>query len=362
MSEKIRAMKLLGLTPFHIYPPNFGGAERAWNLLSRLGPIDVIALNWEGYTHSGQIGDVNYQLIAADQAAVDQANKLRASGVKTFDPMPSLTRNNLTTIRKAVDDADPDLVILEHPWLYDLIDGRPYLYDSHNCETVNTGQLFGVGSYDYALVKDLEETVIANAEHMTYCSPADINHMAQLFTRFPSSTLVANGVTIPTEKAHGNTRNLLFVGSAYQPNVNAAQRLINLADQLTGYTIQIAGACTHYLRNTAPNVQLLGQVSDEQLHELYVNAYAFVNLVGEGSGTHLKIGRALAYGVPVLTTSHGKRGYETPITITDQQLPYRLNGLDWETAHRKAMKEAEPLNWDIQAQRMKGAINDIARM
>ena len=69
--------KLLALTPFHIYPPTFGGAERCWNLLSRLGPIDIIALNWEGHNAKAQLGDVNYQLIAADAKAVERAIKLR---------------------------------------------------------------------------------------------------------------------------------------------------------------------------------------------------------------------------------------------------------------------------------------------
>jgi hypothetical protein len=44
---------------------------------------------------------------------------------------------------------------------------------------------------------------------------------------------------------------------------------------------------------------------------------AFVNLVSHGSGTHLKVGRALAYGVPVITSQIGARGYSTPIVTDD---------------------------------------------
>ena len=351
-------MSLLALTPFHIYPPMFGGAERCWNLLSRIGPVDIIALNWEEQSMIGNYGDVRYHLIAADDKAMEQAKKLQANGIRTYDPMPALCSKNLTTIRKAIDAVDPDLVILEHPWLVDLIDGRPYILDEHNFETFNTGSQYGTNSYDYQLVKDIEKHAIQQAEHVTYCSKADAEMIQQSIGFQSGATLIPNGVTLPTETAHGNTRNLIFIGSAYQPNVDAAQRLINIAHQLPDYTIQILGQCALYVRTDAPNVQLIGPIDNNTMHQHFVNAYAFINLVTHGSGTHLKIGRALAYGIPVLTTPTGGRGYNNIINCDERNIPDILNRLNWQQQHTKALQEAALLDWDIIGKRFKETIHE----
>ena len=81
-------MKIVALTPFGIDPPSFGGAERCYNLLTRLGDITIIALNWQGVDEERQIEGIKYRLISADDAAVEQAQKLFKLGVMTYDPMP----------------------------------------------------------------------------------------------------------------------------------------------------------------------------------------------------------------------------------------------------------------------------------
>lgn len=350
--------KILALTPFHIYPPTFGGAERCWNLLSNIGPCDVIALNWDGHNAQGQLGDVNYQLIAADAKAVQRATKLRAHGVQTFDPMPSLVANDLTTIRRAIDESNPDLIILEHPWLIDLIDGRPYIYDAHNNETANTRNLTGATSYDADLVADIEKRTVQNAEHMTYCSLNDIETMAQTFDITTSATLIPNGVTLPEQVAAGNSRNLIFIGSAYGPNIRAAQTLINLAPALHDYTIQILGKCANYLTASFPNVQLVGEVTEQQMHHYFVNAHAFINMTTEGSGTHLKIGRALAYGLPVITTALGSRGYTNTIKANLHNVVSKIRELNWRRWHHLALAEAETLNWNNISKRFRSVIHE----
>lgn len=350
--------KVLALTPFDISKPSFGGAERCYNLLTRVGPIDVIGLNWDGVNSYQRIGDMSYELIGADQSAVEQSRKLRANGVITYDPMPSLCKNNLTTIRKEIDLINPDLVVLEHPWLVDLIGDRPFIYDAHNFETYNTGTQFGVNSYDYQLVKEIEYHAASQAEHITYCSQQDIELMRQMFNIDTPATHIPNGVTLPDQVSDNKTRNLIFIGSVYQPNINAAQRLIDLAPQLPGYRIQILGQCANYVTNTHNNVLLVGHVNEEILDYYFRNAHAFINLTTHGSGTHLKIGRALAYGIPTLTTPKGGRGYTNVIHTNPFTLPHQLNTLDWDYWHTKALEEAATINWDTIAQTFKKVIQE----
>ena len=167
-------MKVLALTPWPIYPATSGGQERCWNLLSNIPEVTIHALDWNGADSWQRIGATNYRTIAADPMARIRAQQLLASGITTYDPIPSIVRDDLTNFRKAIDDSDPDLIILEHPWLLDLIDGRPYIYDSHNCESYNTQQQLGHTGYDLDLVTGLERRAVQGAQHMTYTSDRDL--------------------------------------------------------------------------------------------------------------------------------------------------------------------------------------------
>lgn len=342
-------MKALGLTPWPIYPAHSGGQERCFNLLSQVPHATVFALDWQGNSHQSYLGDMAYQVIPADPHAIDRANKLMAAGIKTYDPIPMLTKDSLVTFRNAIDAADPDLVILEHPWLLDLIGDRPYLYDSHNCESYNTEQQLGRTGFDFELVTDLERRAVQGAEHMTYTSDRDLAHMAQYFTHTTPATLIPNGTHQPTVITSGNSRNLVFIGSNYGPNIEAAQNLANMATQLPGYTIQILGHCATQVHSTAPNVQLLGPVTDRQLDFYLTNAHQFINLMSKGSGTHLKLARAMAYGIPVVTTPIGGRGYTSPTLVTTnlQTVDAILEVTNsWQKHHNTALAEAQTLTWD----------------
>jgi glycosyltransferase involved in cell wall biosynthesis len=219
------------------------------------------------------------------------------------------------------------------------------VYDSHNAEALSFGQRFGFGTSEFLHVKELERRAVQGAQAVTYCSEADAEVLREMFGDF-HGVHVPNGVVLP-ELSPVDSRNiLLFVGSVYQPNIDAAQRLINMAGQLLDYEIVIAGPCGHFVQNLKPNVQVLGAVSDKKLDQLFRHSVAFVNPVSHGSGTHLKVGRSLAYGVPVITSQVGARGYSTPIVTDD--VPGTLADVvaDWQTFSYAARVEAETLSWD----------------
>jgi glycosyltransferase involved in cell wall biosynthesis len=340
-----RMVKLVGLTPFPILPAHFGGAERCWNVLSRLWPEAIHALSWEGKPEERVIGGIAYVVTAAGADAHTRAKQYQGHGFKTFDAMPHIARAFLYEYRELIESEKPDMVVLEHPWLVDFVpDGVPYVYDSHNAETLSFGQRFGFDTPEFLHVKELERRAVQGAHAVTYCSEADAQVLREMFGEFQGVS-VPNGVSLPEKRAEpGNV--LLFVGSVYQPNIDAAQRLINLAPQLPDFEIVIAGPCSHFVQNLQPNVQLLGAVSDRKLDELFRQSVAFVNLVSHGSGTHLKVGRALAYGVPVISSQIGARGYSSPIVTNE--IPGTLAEVvkDWQTFSDQAKAEAETLTWD----------------
>jgi hypothetical protein len=261
--------------------------------------------------------------------------------------MPTLCINDLNVIRKAIDDFDPDLIILEHPWLVELAGGRPYLYDAHNFESFVTASLFGRHSMDYNMVTDIERWAISGAEHVTYCSKDDWRMMGDNWELPSSSTHIPNGTHLPEKVATGQNLNLIFIGSKYHPNIWAAQRLIAMAPLLPEYHIHIVGRCTEPLTSDEPNVTLHGYKTEQALDRLLQASHIFVNLVTEGSGTHLKLAKALAYGLPVVSLPAGARGYEATHVTDLEHAPAAIRDItrDWQARHTVALNAAQQYDW-----------------
>jgi hypothetical protein len=341
-------MKTLALVPWDISALDGGGKQRCHALLTALPNVTTFALSWENKEKETTLDGMPYRVIPCGAHAMDRAQKLFAQGFKSYDVMPTLCRDDLSVLRKAIDDFDPDLIILEHPWLVEFTDGRPYVYDAHNWEAHNTAQLFGTRSLDYELVKDLEKFTISGAEHVTYSSQLDWESLAETM-HLPAGTHIPNGTHIPDSVTAGKNNNLLFIGSMYQPNIDAAQRLADIAHLLPDYQIHLVGGSSTAVTTTAPNVIRHGVMHDTQLERLMLSTDVFVNLVTHGSGTHLKIANAMSYGIPVLTLPVGARGYgDDVITCELDQIPATLEAIqtNWATHSRQARADAQQFyNW-----------------
>jgi glycosyltransferase involved in cell wall biosynthesis len=340
-------MKTLALVPWDISQNDSGGKQRCYELLTGLDSVTTFALSWDNQESQTALNGMPYRTIPAGVKAVDRAKKLFGQGFHSYDAMPTLCLNDLNVIRKAIEDFDPSLIILEHPWLVELTEGRPYLYDAHNFESYNTATLFGRNSVDYNAVVDIERWAVAGAEHITYCSEDDWKTMGENWD-LPAGTHIPNGTRLPDNVATGENLNLIFMGSLYGPNVHAAQRLIDMAHRLPEYHIHIVGRCTEPLTSDEPNVTLHGYKSEAALDRLLQASHVFVNLVTEGSGTHLKLAKALAYGLPVVSLPAGSRGYETTLVTDLERAPEDIRSItrDWNNRHSVAIAAAKQYDWD----------------
>jgi glycosyltransferase involved in cell wall biosynthesis len=352
-------MKVVALTPFPIIPGHFGGAERCFNLLSRIGPVDVHALSWEGGEETINVKDLLHTVSPVSPAALSQSVKIRNQRFLTFDAMPHITRAHLGNFYDLVHRSNPDLIVLEHPWLVDFVGDVPFVYDAHNAEAHSFGKRFAIRTPEYLHIKELERRAVTGAAHVTYCSTADADILAEMYGKF-EGTHIPNGTDLPDLADRNPGNSLLFIGSVYQPNVDAAQRLINMAPLLPEFEIVIAGSCSLFVdSNGFSNVTLLGHVSDEELHDLFLNAYAFVNLIFAGSGTHLKVARALSYGLPVVTTLLGSRGYTDLIVAEIPAVPNAVREIskDYSSISTLSRQQAERLSWDAIGTSFRNVIN-----
>lgn len=338
-------MKVLGLVPFNIIPANFGGAERALNLLAALGGIKTLALNWE-LDFETTYRDMTYQAINADPEAHEQANKIFGQAVYTMDGIPAFTKDKQNKLKAAIADYAPDLIVLEHPWLYPFVGDTPFIYDAHNAEAFLTS-LRWPGSIDEQIVRELEEAAITNAKAITYCSELDAQILRQTYNPTAPMHYVPNGTDLPSNVAEGKSKNLVFIGSNYGPNIRAAQALADHAPD--NYTVQILGLCADKVRTNRPNVELIGYVDNDTMERYLLNAHAFVNLMQTGSGTSLKVARAMSYGLPVISSKVGARGYEGVVVLDDvSYLAAALDHVaeDWGGYSAKSRAYAEKISWD----------------
>ena len=340
-------MKTLALVPWDISTPDTGGKQRCYELLTGVKGLNTFALSWNNQESQTALNGMSYRVIPAGAKAVDRANKLFNQGFKSYDAMPTLCLSDLNVMRKAIDDYNPELIVLEHPWLVELTEGRPYILDAHNFESYNTATLFGRNSMDYNMVTDIERWAVAGAEHITYASEDDWRMMGDNW-ELPAGTHIPNGTHLPAKVATGENLNLIFIGSLYGPNISAALRLLEMAHRLPEYHIHIVGRCTEALTSDEPNVTLHGYKSEQALDKLLTMSHIFVNLVTEGSGTHLKLAKALAYGLPVVTLPAGGRGYDAVLVTDLDSAPDDIRSItrDWHNRHTVALGAAQQYNWE----------------
>lgn len=337
-------MKIAALAPFPFYQAEFGGGERIYNLLTRIDSEVKVFIANVGAAGSVKDGNLDMEFFALDQEADD------------YDML--VAKNSLQVFGPALRDYEPDLVILEHPWQVLAIGGQKYLYDAHNNET-NMKQ--AIGKTDIVeQVKDLEKLAL-RADHVTYCSVDD-----NLETESPK-TWIPNGTDIPeTPNLIGkDSKVLLFTGSAHPPNIGAALTLANLAKGLPDYHIVIAGECSRVIQTDLPNVSLLGHVNKQTLDYLFRTAHAFINPIVAGSGTSLKVIKSLSYGLPVISSELGARGYTDACIIsrTAQELFSALDELKT-PSHYKMVSEssrafAKGYSWDAVGARFNEVVQSL---
>jgi glycosyltransferase involved in cell wall biosynthesis len=102
------------------------------------------------------------------------------------------------------------------------------------------------------------------------------------------------------------------MGSWHPPNVEAAQRMVEVADDLSTVAFLMVGShCTALEGQTLPdNVALCGELPDALKRSLLWSADLGLNPVVRGSGTNLKLVEYFAAGLPVVSTPLGARGLD----------------------------------------------------
>jgi glycosyltransferase involved in cell wall biosynthesis len=342
-----RKTRLLVVDSQPIEPPVGGGRLRLWGLYSHLPddiePRYVGTYDWPGpgyrtVTHNGRLLEITVPQSREHFAAHDEL--LRREPKLTVDvTFPRLSHLSTAFVRRVRDEARwADVIVLSHPWVYPHLRGRPEIagkplfYDAQNVEgflkrsMLSTGGLAGEIA---AEIESLEARVCQDADVVLACSNEDARLFSYLYDVPPAKlVLIPNGVDTDRirpakieERAAARARFdlapghvvVLFVGSAYLPNIDAARFICTeLAPLCPDFRFLLVGGCGDRLKDLPipSNVLVTGRVDDATRNAAYAAADIALNPMRTGGGTNIKMLDYLSAGLPVVSTPLGARGLD----------------------------------------------------
>lgn len=179
-------------------------------------------------------------------------------------------------------------------------------------KAVGIAQAVQAGLYERLLFSVADKVVfISEYDRKQFAGLSD--HKAVSLCPIVEPAVDTQALPAPAERR----RFVVFIGSpSFFPNAHAIGWIINaLAPALAarGSTLRIllVGKGTDAIDTaSAPNVEALGFVPDDELHRLLRGSSGLLSPVIYGSGLKIKILDAIASACPVLATEQSLRGYE----------------------------------------------------
>lgn len=345
MRNKDCRVLILDMQP--IDPPIGGGRLRILGLYHNLGEnIEALYIgtyDWPGekfrdHKLSETLREVNIPL-ENEHFAECQKWQARVGGRtiidSTFSELAHLSPKYVEYVRREVINAD--VVIFSHPWIFPLVkdllkkETQLIIYDAHNVEGFLRFSLLDDGNFGTEIVRNVVKTeyeLCHLADVIFACSYDDRDMFNRLYNvPFGKVKIVPNGVftdriypvsnneKIEIKKRIGlATPNIaIFIGSNYQPNLEACNFIINeLAPQLPDITFVIAGGVGEAFQdNSVSNIKITGRLSDEDKFAYLCASDIAINPMLSGSGTNIKMFDFMAAGLPIISTEIGARGITT---------------------------------------------------
>jgi len=315
----VRRFRILFISPFSIFPPHFGGSDRAYNLVKGLAQVyDVTILH------------TDYAQVKTHRPQDEEIPHVRV--IKVGPPHRLAQVFNLLLMLKGLQlilAHRPDVMICEvfwsglHTMFLHYTTGIPYIFDDLNAEYVRYQRMkrSACGFVRWA------EAVCAKSADQVFCvSEVDKDFLIELGIEGDKIAVVPNGIDMdqyrPNPAARLAVRRelgiaddepmALFFGKLdYQPNAEAVEVLYQeimprVLAQNPAVRFVVAGYNPPRIQYAHPNLTFPGFVPRI---EDYINASDVVVVpLTSGGGTKFKVVQSIACGKPVVTTSIGAEG------------------------------------------------------
>jgi glycosyltransferase involved in cell wall biosynthesis len=332
--------KLFTISPYCIYPPVTGGPKRIFYLNRGLVRSGWNVFQFSGSTkRDGALSTLLPKEIEIHPKYTEYKNfnplmyyfnkmlTLTGCPLMGFSLFPRLLFNPKVLKQKI---KSHKYIMLEHPYLYKQIkrrinDQQFLILNAHNIEykiydEKSRGNL--VKSWMSKRLFNIEKEAFLRANISFVCSEEDKKIAIDLYGANPERVIVApNGVDVPefhiisdeernsAKQVIGQKGNTiaLFIGSNWQPNVEAVDEIVKMAKVSKNlHYLVVGGVGQHFKNHQADNITFTGFVDDINL---YIAASdVAINPMVSGSGTNIKMFEYLAAGLPVVSTAFGSRG------------------------------------------------------
>lgn len=366
------------------FSENHGGKQRLVRLLMALSKkhsVTLLSLSWEGEDFAKTISSsLEHISVPVERDVLRAARGSTTLKKPNNDTRIAYFKKYFKAYRAKINDLvdTHDIIVVDHyataPLVQNLKRDIPIFYSSQNCETDLAKQMFPKRSEDIRLINETEKGIIAKASAMAYCSKDDFELMNSYFIIDKPAYYVPNGNESIPGRSPGDgisSKNIIFIGSGHPPNTIAAERILELAKRIPEYNFVIAGACVGGIDHlpASSNVIKRKQISNDEVEEMFANAYAFINPMKTGSGTHLKMMKALSYGLPIIASTTGARGFsESEKTacmviandIDDMAKAVRIisDRKRYESMSRSSLELSQDYDWDKIGESFVKAIED----
>ena len=211
---------------------------------------------------------------------------------------------------------ESDVIIFEGPWQFPVfrqyLKGKKVVYNAHNVES-----LLRIGNIWENYVKDLENELVSNCDLVITMSDEDREKYIELYSiKENKIKAIPEGYEVsPIDWNGAESNEIIFIASAYEPNVRAAELVLKSADELPELQFNIMGSVCSVLkhRKIPKNVTLLGLVDESIKYQELSNSILALNPVITGSGQNVKMIDYVSSGVPVIASEVGTRGFDVTI-------------------------------------------------
>jgi glycosyltransferase involved in cell wall biosynthesis len=301
-----------------------GGKERTATLAEALTEhsITFLSFSWSGEVFEKHISRNIHQIQPPTPApAIKKYKEVTKDIAKSnYDLAFEILKDELIFFTQKISELaeNVDLVIVDHASIAPLVPRLdvPIVFNSHNCELTMAKQLYPEQKSLINIVEKIEKDILAKSSAVTYCSKQDIKELEDNYGKINKSIYIANGAIkqpVVDYKLRMQSKNIMFVGSGHPPNVAAAKKMVPLAKMMPDYNFLIVGSAGVNLSfdSYPKNLKILGHVNDKELDKYFKTSLAFINPMDAGSGTHLKMMKALSYGIPIITSKVGARGFSS---------------------------------------------------
>lgn len=334
----MRIIRLLISDTAPLYPPLWGGPKRIWNLYSNLG--DDFDVTYIGIDCGLKKRYINRKIRDNFREIIRPITKIyylfRYFDFKTirntaFDIFIHICMILDKGFKRELGKHKADILIASHPWTsvcFKIKRGQEFVYDAHNCEYILIREILegrwykGIISF---FVKLIERHACRKSSVIIAVSEKDKELFVKLYgVAGEKIFIVPNGANIKDALSYEKRKEarsrlniseanpvLIFIGTLYKPNTEAAQFIINeVAPRLPESDIVLLGAVSEYFMNddTPKNVRLVGRVDDAELCDWLTAADVGINPMFSGSGVNMKMLDYFSFGLPVIATWAGARG------------------------------------------------------